>query len=230
MLADFTSSYIDLFRDLAIRYNVNIVGGSQFELAGEALYNTAFLFRRDGTIDQQRKLHITPLERRWWGVQPGETLQTFDTDRGRIAIMIGYDVEFPELGRMAFDQGAQIVFVPINVDERQAYLRLRYCAQARCIENPFYAVLSGCVGNLPDVEHADIHYAQSAILTPSDFYFSRDGVAAECQANIETVIFAELDLALLRRHQRKGTVQHWEDRRKDLYTISYRTADGRRET
>ena len=230
MLADFTPAYIDLFRGLAIRYNVNIIGGSQFELAGETLYNTAFLFRRDGTIDQQRKLHITSLERRWWGVQGGETLRTFDTDRGRIAILTGYDVEFPELGRMAFDQGAQIVFVPINVDERQAYLRLRYCAQARCIENPFYAVLAGCVGNLPDVEHADIHYAQSAIITPSDFYFSRDGVAAECQANIETVIFAELDLALLRRHQRKGTVQHWEDRRKDLYTISYRSGNGRRET
>ncbi|MDH4261378.1 MAG: carbon-nitrogen hydrolase family protein, partial [Gammaproteobacteria bacterium] len=229
MLADFTKPYVELFRDLAIRYHINIVGGSQFELDGETLFNTAFLFRRDGSIDKQRKLHITPDERRWWGVQPGESLQTFDTDRGRVAILIGYDVEFPELGRMAFDQGAQIVFVPINVDERHAYLRGRYCAQARCIENSVYVVLSGCVGNLPEVEHADIHYAQSAIMTPSDFYFSRDGIAAECQANIETVIFADLDLVLLQRQQRKGTVRNWEDRRKDLYTIHYTGQDGPRE-
>jgi predicted amidohydrolase len=229
MLADFTQPFIELFRDLAMRYHLNIVGGSQFELEGEKLYNTAFLFRRDGSIERQRKLHITPDERRWWGVQPGDTLRTFETDRGRIAILMGYDIEFPELARIAVDQGADILFVPINADERQAYLRMRYCAQARCIENSVYAVLAGCVGNLPDVEHADIHYAQSAILTPSDFYFSRDGIAAECEANIETVIFAELDLALLARHRRKGSVRNWEDRRTDLYRIRYTGPDGDRE-
>jgi predicted amidohydrolase/ribosomal protein S18 acetylase RimI-like enzyme len=226
MLAEFTKRYVELFRDLAIRYHINIVGGSQFELEGETLYNTAFLFRRDGSIDKQRKLHITPIERRWWGVQPGDALRTFETDRGRVAILVGYDIEFPELSRIAFHQGAQILFAPINVDERHGYLRARYCAQARCIENPVFVVLSGCVGNLPEVEHADIHYAQSAILTPSDFYFSRDGVAAESEANIETVIFAELDLVLLQRQLRKGTVQHWLDRRKDLYSLTYRHDGG----
>ena len=229
MLAGFSESYIELFRDLAIRYHINIVGGTQFELDGEKLYNTAYLFRRDGSIEKQRKLHIAPDERRWWGVQPGDQLRTFNTDRGKIAILVGYDVEFPEVSRIAFDQGAQIIFVPLNVDERQAYLRARYCAQARCIENPLYVVLSGCVGNLPEVEHADIHYAQSAILTPSDFYFSRDGIAAECQPNIETVIFAELDLVALQRPARKGTARHWEDRRGDLYRVTCVDDSGRRE-
>jgi predicted amidohydrolase len=224
-LAEFTPRYVDLFRSLAIKYHLNIVGGSQFVLDGTELFNTAYLFRRDGSIDTQRKMHIPPDERRWWGVQPGDGLRTFDTDRGRIAILIGYDIQFPELGRVAFDQGAQLLFVPFNSDERHDYLRIRYCAQARCIENPVFAVLSGCVGNLPEVEHADIHYSQSAILAPSDFYFSRDGVAAECQANIETVIFADVDLEMLRRQQRKGTVQNWEDRRKDLYTIQYTAPD-----
>ena len=93
-------------------------------------------------------------------------------------------------------------------------------------ERRFTWCLSGCVGNLPEVEHADIHYAQSAILTPSDFYFSRDGIAAECQPNIETVIFAELDLVALDRLVRKGTARHWEDRRKDLYRLNYSTAGG----
>ncbi len=230
MLAEFTDRYIELFRGLAIRYHINIVGGSHFEMDGESLYNTAFLFRRDGTIERQRKLHITALERRWWGIQPGDALRVFDTDRGKIAILIGYDVEFPELARIAFDQGAQMIFVPINADDRRGYLRGRYCAHARCVENPIYLVLAGCVGNLPEVEHADIHYAQSAILTPSDFYFSRDGVAAECEPNIETVIFAELDLVWLRRHQSKGTVRHWEDRRTDLYRLHYQSAEGDRRT
>lgn len=228
-LAAFTPQYLDLMRGLAIKYHLNIVGGSQFELDGDHLYNTAYLFHRDGSIAKQRKLHITPHERRWWGVQPGDALRTFDTDRGRIAILIGYDIEFPELGRMAFDQGAQILFAPTNTDERHDYLRVRHCAQARCIENPVYVVLAGCVGNLPEVEHADIHYAQSAILTPSDFYFARDGIAAECQTNIETVIFAEMDLELLRRQRWKGTVLNWENRRTDLYKLHYAEGGGVRE-
>jgi predicted amidohydrolase len=228
-LAEFTKSFVETFTNLAIKYHINIVGGSQFELDGERLYNTAYLFRRDGAIDTQRKLHITPNEHRWWGVQGGDGLGVFDTDRGRISILTGYDVEFPELARMAYDQGARILFVPSNTDERHDYLRVRYCAQARAIENPVYVVLSGCVGNLPDVDHADIHYAQSAIFTPTDFYFSRDGIAAECQENVETVIFADVDIEMLRRHRRKGTVLNWMDRRTDLYRIHYAGADQSRE-
>lgn len=226
LLAEYTPQYLDLFRGLAVKYHINIVAGSQFELDGERLYNTAYLFRRDGSREQQRKLHITPHERKWWGVQPGQHLSVFDTDRGRIAVLVGYDVQFPELARIAFAQGARILFVPFNADERNDYLRMRYCAQARCVENPVFLVLSGCVGNLPDVDHADIHYAQSAILAPSDFYFSRDGVASECQANVETVVFADVDLEMLRRQRRKGTVMNWEDRRRDLYTVHY-VVDGR---
>ena len=224
-LAEFTDRYRELFRSLAIKYHLNIIGGSLFELEGETLYNTAWFFARDGAIDKQRKLHITATERRWWGLKGGSQLRTIRTDRGDIAILVGHDAQFPELGRMAVDMGAQILFVPINTDERNDYLRVRYCAQARCIENTVYVVLAGCVGNLPEVEHADIHYAQSAIMAPSDFYFSRDGIAAECQANIETVIFAEVDLEMLRRQRRKGSALNWDDRRRDLYRIHY-TADG----
>lgn len=223
MLAELTPKYSDLFRGLAVKYHLNIVGGSQFELENDRLYNTAYLFRRDGSIERQRKLHITPHERKWWGVQPGSALQTFETDRGRIAVLVGYDVQFPELARIAFAQGARILFVPFNTDERNDYLRVRYCAQARCVENPVFVVLSGCVGNLPEVEHADIHYAQSGILAPSDFYFSRDGVASECQPNIETVVFADVDLVMLHRQRHKGTVMNWEDRRRDLYSVRYST-------
>ena len=221
LLAEYTGQYEELFRGLAVKYHINIVAGSQFELDGDRLYNTAFLFRRDGSSERQRKLHITPHERKWWGVQPGPQLSVFDTDRGRISVLVGYDVQFPELARIAFAQGARILFVPFNADERNDYLRMRYCAQARCVENPVFLVLSGCVGNLPDVDHADIHYAQSAILAPSDFYFSRDGVASECQANIETVVFADVDLEMLRRQRRKGTVMNWEDRRRDLYSLHH---------
>lgn len=221
-LTELTPEYLDLFSDLAVRFNVNIVGGSHFVLEEERLHNVSFLFQRDGSIGRQPKLHITPNERRWWGVSPGDGVEVFDTDKGKVAILVCYDIEFPELTRIAVERGARIIFVPFCTDERQGYLRMRYCAQARCIENQIYVAVAGTVGNLPQVENMDIQYAQSAIFTPSDFQFARDAVAAEGTPNVEMVVNADLDLELLERHRRAGTVQNWKDRRTDLYEVRWK--------
>ncbi len=115
-----------------------------------------------------------------------------------------------------------MIFVPFCTDERYAYLRVRYCAQARCIENHVYVAIAGSVGNLPNVESLGIHYAQSGIFTPSDIPFKRDAIAAECTPNIETVYFrgsgsgaAQEDIG------RSGSVLNWKDRRNDLYQVRY---------
>jgi predicted amidohydrolase/ribosomal protein S18 acetylase RimI-like enzyme len=220
-LAGFTERYLELFQGLSVRFNTNIIGGSQFAIEGEQLYNNAYLFRRDGTIAVQKKIHVTPSETRWWGVVGGDTVEAFDTDRGRIGILICYDVEFPELVRVLADQGVRLLFVPYNTNDRYGHNRVRTCAAARCIENHMYVVTAGCVGNLPFVENADVHYAQSAVLTPSDVEFARDGIAIEAEPNLETVLPHELDLEALRRHQRRGTVQNWNDRRRDLYRVHW---------
>lgn len=220
-LAEYTPQYLDFFTHLAIKYNINIIGGSHFTIEDDSLYNIAYLFRRDGTLGKQYKLHITPHEREWWGVKPGDKLEVFDTDRGKIAIQICYDIEFPELTRIAVEKGAQIIFVPFCTDERYAYLRVRYCAQARCVENHIYVAIAGSVGNLPFVDNLDIHYAQSGIFTPSDIPFTRDAIAAECSPNIETVIFQDIDLELLRMHKQTGSVLNWHDRRTDLYEVRW---------
>jgi predicted amidohydrolase/ribosomal protein S18 acetylase RimI-like enzyme len=198
-LAELTPRYLEFFTEMAITYDVNIIGGSQFAVENDELHNVAYLFRRDGTIERQYKIHITPSERRWWGVLPGNELKVIDTDRGRIAILICYDIEFPELARIAAAQGAHILFVPFNTNDRDGYLRIRTCAQARCIENHQYVVVSGCVGNLPFVDNADVHYA---------------------------LVVQDVDVELLRRHRLRGTVQNWNDRRRDLYRIAYRKPDG----
>jgi predicted amidohydrolase/ribosomal protein S18 acetylase RimI-like enzyme len=224
-LAELTPQYLELFRKLAIEYDVNVIGGSQFTLEDDDLYNVSYLFQRDGTIGKQYKIHVTPSERRWWGIAPGRKVEVFDTDRGKIAIQICYDVQFPELARIAARQGAQILFVPYNTEARHGYLRVRLCAQARCIENEIYVVTSGCVGNLPLVANVDVHYAQSGIFTPADVSFSRDGIAAECSANTETIVIHDLDLELLRRHRFQGVTLNWSDRRKDLYRLTFRDGE-----
>jgi predicted amidohydrolase len=218
-LAEFTPRYLELFSNLAIKYNVNIIGGSHFTLEEDSLYNIAYLFRRDGTIEKQYKIHITPNERRWWGVKPGDKIEVFETDAGKINIQICYDIEFPELSRIAVGKGAEIIFVPFCTDERYGYLRVRKCVEARCIENGVYAATAGNVGNLPFVENMDIQYAQSGIYTPSDFMFARDAIAAECTPNVETVVIHDVDLELLKRHRSSGSTLNWYDRRQDLYEV-----------
>ncbi len=220
-LAEFTPEFLDFFVDLAVKYNVNIIGGSQFVIENDVLYNIAYLFQRDGSIGKQYKIHVTPSERKWWGVFPGNKVEVFETDCGPIAIQICYDIEFPELTRIAASKGAQIVFVPFNTDTRHGYLRVRHCAQARCIENHMYVAISGCTGNLPFVENSDIHYAQSGIFTPADIEFARDAIAAECNPNVETLIIHDLDIEQLRRHKEAGSVQNWNDRQLDYYRIVY---------
>ena len=220
-LAEFTPQYLDFFGEMAIRYNLNVVAGSQFVVEDDVLYNSSYLFRRNGSIGKQDKLHITPSERRWWGVTPGDKVEVFETDCGPVAVQICYDIEFPELTRIATAKGAQIIFVPYNTDTRHGYLRVRNCALARCVENHVYVAISGCTGNLPFVENADIHYAQSGIFTPADAEFARDAIAAECNPNVETVIIHDMDLELLRRHRESGSVQNWNDRRTELYRVVY---------
>ncbi len=202
-LAKFTPDYIELFSGLAVKYNTNIIGGSHFVVEDDHLYNVSFLFKRNGEIRRQYEIHITPNERFWWGVEPGSSIEVFETDVGKISIQICYNIEFPELSRLAVERGAEIVFVSFNTDERKGYLRVRYCAQARCIENQLFVVIAGTAGNLPQVENMDIQYAQSGILTPLDFVFARDGVAAECNPNVETVVIHDVDIEVL-TSQEKG--------------------------
>jgi predicted amidohydrolase len=226
-VAAFTPDYLELMSDLAMKYNVNVIGGSQFVEEEESLYNVSFLFRRDGTIDRQYKLHVTPNEERWWGVQPGDELNVMETDRGKIAVLICYDIQFPELARFAVDRGANILFVPFNTNDRLGYLRVRACAQARAIENQVYVAIAGCAGNLPSVENADIHYSQCGIFTPSDVGFARDAIAAESTPNIETVLVHDVDVELLRRNRNQGTVRPWTDRRTDLYRVEWIGPEGK---
>ncbi len=222
-ITEYTEQYIELFTDLAVRYNVNIIGGSHFVMEDDDnIYNIGYLFRRDGTIEKQYKIHITPNERKWWGISPGDEVKVFDTDCGKIAIQICYDIEFPELARIATDMGAKIIFTPFNTEDRQGYLRVRYCAQARAVENQIYTVISGTVGNLPQTENMDIQYAQSGIFAPSDFEFARDGIVGETNPNIEMVMIGDVDLEILRRQRQSGTVNQLKDRRHDVYKVQYK--------
>ncbi len=220
-LAEYTEPLRQALLDMALKYNINIISGSIPEYRDQRLYNVSFLCRRDGTWDAQYKLHLTPDEANYWGLQGGDALRVFDTDVGKIGILICYDIEFPELSRHLVDQGMNILLVPFWTDTKNGYLRVRRCAQARAIENECYVAISGSVGNLPKVENMDIQYSQSAVFTPSDFAFPHDAIAAEATPNTEMTLIVDLDLDLLKELRQQGSVRNLERRRLDLYNVAW---------
>ncbi len=220
-ISSYTEPYVKAMQEMAMSYNINIIGGSHPTLVDEKIKNISYVFLRGGEVHQQAKIHPTPVEKFWWDMKGDDNLNVIQTDCGPIGVLICYDSEFPELARHLADQGALMLFVPFCTDERQGYLRVKYCAQARAVENQIFVATAGVVGNIPDVENMDIHYAASQIMTPCDFPFARDGIAAEAAANNETIIFADLNLDDLILARKSGTVQNFKDRRFDLYEVNW---------
>ncbi len=218
-LAGYTEAIVQRFSELAISYNINIISGSMPQVIEDRLYNVGYLCKRDGKTERYEKLHVTPDEARIWGTQGGTKIQTFDTDCGKIGILICYDVEFPELSRLMAEEGMNILFVPFLTDTQNGYSRIRNCAQARAIENECYVAIAGSVGNLPNVHNMDIQFAQSMVITPCDFSFPTNGVKAEATPNTEMILIADVDVDLLRELHQFGGVRNLKDRRTDLYEL-----------
>lgn len=221
-VADHAPALVDGMAAMAVRYNINIIGGSHPTRLEGGIFNVAYACLRDGAVIAQEKLHVTPDERDYWNLRGGAKIDAFETDCGPVAILVCYDSEFPELARRVVDQGARILFVPYATDSRQGHLRVTLCARARAIENQVFVVTAGNVGNLPNVENMDLNYAQSGVYTPCDYAFARDGVAAEADPNIETAATADLDLSALAHARAYGSVRNFHDRRSDLYTTHWR--------
>lgn len=218
-LAKHTAEIVQRFSQLAISYNINIITGSMPEIKEDVLYNIGYLCKRDGSVERYEKLHVTPDEAKVWGMSGGTEIQTFDTDCGKIGILICYDVEFPELGRLLADDGMDILFVPFLTDTQNGYSRVRNCAQARAIENECYVAIAGSVGNLPKVHNMDIQFAQSMVFTPCDFAFPANGIKAEATPNTEMILIADVDIDLLRELHQFGSVRNLKDRRKDVFEL-----------
>lgn len=222
-LTEYTPQFIERMQQMALKYNINIIGGTHPTITeDEDIQNVCYVFLRDGTVHAQEKMHPTPDERDYWGIVGGDSVDVIDTDCGPIGVMICYDSEFPEVARRLADQGARIMFVPYCTDTRQGHLRVKYCCQARTIENQCYVVTSGITGNLANVDNLDINYAHSSIFTPSDMPFARDGIAAEASENVEMVVVADLNVSTLQWARSQGAVRNLRDRRFDLYRIRWK--------
>ncbi len=199
---------VNFMSELARKNKLIIVGGTLpgYDDDKSKILNKCYVFSPNGSYNLQAKLHMTRFEKEEWFVSAGTRLRIFETDFGTFAVTICYDVEFPEIARAAGRLGAQFLVVPSCTDDRQGYLRVRYCAQARAIENQMYVIHSPLVGSIPTLPAVSLNYGQAAIYTPSDYSFSRDGLLAEGAVNQESMIIGEINLDLIEESRKSGTV------------------------
>jgi predicted amidohydrolase len=214
--------FVEMMKSAAKEHNLYVVGGTipVEDPASGVVTNRCHFFSPTGDVGFQDKLHMTRFENEEWIVSPGKRLKIFETNFGKVAITTCYDVEFPEIARAAARAGAVVLIVPSCTDDRQGFLRVRYCAQARAVENQMYVIQSSTVGSLPTVPAVSLNYGQAAILTPSDFAFSRDGILAEGIPNQETMVIGELNLKLVSDARLSGTVLPLLDSQKTAGLIS----------
>ena len=124
----------DFLGKLAKKFNMYIVAGI-YERKGPVVYNTAVLMGRDGTLKGKYRKASLPTNEIVNGLTPGDSFPVFETDFGKIGIMICYDVYFPEPARMLAFNGAEVIFLPI-------WGGILTLAKARAISNQIYLVFS----------------------------------------------------------------------------------------
>jgi predicted amidohydrolase len=107
-----------------------------YERDGRAIYNTSVLLGRDGTLVGKYRKVCLPREEIDGGLTPGKDYPVFDTDFGRVGMMICWDLHFPEVARELAARGAEVILLPIWGGNETL-------ARARAIENQLYVVASG---------------------------------------------------------------------------------------
>ena len=160
----------DVMAGVARSYGVNIAFGL-LERDGGLLYNSAVLLDRDGNIaGRYRKVQL-PLQEAASGITPGDSVPVFETDFGRVALLICQDTFFPEPAREAAVKGAELLLVPIW-GGKPALVRTRALEHGLYLAASGYDYASEVVGPLgnvldavtltgqPDVAVADIDLSQ----------------------------------------------------------------------
>jgi predicted amidohydrolase len=224
----YTEQYRAFFQRCSREFQLVILGGTHICKLGSGFVNRAFLFFPDGRIEIQDKIHLTPEEQKRWALTPGDELNVIDTKWGKWAMLTCYDIEFPELARMAAEREAALLLCPSYTDTAHGYSRVRLCAQARSIENQLFVALSGMVGTLPEERpQVDQGYCQAGLFTPCDLPFTEDGIIATGELNADSLVIGKLDFAKLQANRDAGAVAPFYDRRPDFYTRVRAVADAR---
>lgn len=200
----------------AKQYGIYLIGGSMPEKDAEGnVYNTSYIFDREGKqIEKHRKVHLFDID-----VKGGQTFKesdtltagdsdtVFDTEFGKIGVMLCFDIRFPELSRMMVNDGAKVIFVPaaFNMTTGPAHWELSF--RTRALDNQIYMV--GCAP-ARDVSAGYISWGHSIVTDPW-------GAVVDMLDEKEGILLAELDMGYEERVREELPLL--KSRRKDMYRL-----------
>jgi predicted amidohydrolase len=183
---------------LASRFGVWLVPGSMVVPGpdGESLVAQAHLFAPGGSIaGRQTQTHLGAREKAW-GLARGDSLDVFETPLGRIGLIVGEDVRYPEVARILTLQGASILIhvaaLPAPFDEEMWLASLWREVQANQVFGVEACLVGDCFGQA--------YAGRSAILAPVEMTEGERGVLAQsATTDGEQVVAAELDFDALQK-------------------------------
>lgn len=200
----------------AKQYGIYLIGGSMPEKDAEGnVYNTSYIFDREGKqIGKHRKVHLFDID-----VKGGQTFKesdtltagdsdtVFDTEFGKIGVMLCFDIRFPELSRMMVNDGAKVIFVPaaFNMTTGPAHWELSF--RTRALDNQIYMV--GCAP-ARDVSAGYILWGHSIVTDPW-------GRVIDMLDEKKGILLAELDMDY--EEQVREELPLLKSRRKDMYKL-----------
>jgi predicted amidohydrolase len=208
-------NYSEEIAKLAERYKVNISAGS-FAEKGERrkIYNASLFFNRRGEIiGKYRKTHLMNAMnyRESDSVLPGDSIAVFETDFGRVGVMVCYDLRFPELARTMTSQGAEIIFVPsafpsgLPLPPRTDHWDV--LTKCTALLNSVYVVATNQFGQ----DHGENYFGRSSVIDPW-------GTRTVQATGRQGIIYGAIDLEY-ERHV-KAILATWNNRRPELYHLS----------
>lgn len=203
-----------LHQRLAKRGGCHILAASAPAFEGDRPVNRAVLYGPGGIVGYQDKQIMTPFEREEWDVVGASGLRIFETPIGRIGILICYDSEFPLLGRILAEAGAEIILVPSCTETLSGFHRVRIGAMARALEGQCVVVHSPTVGDCDWMPALDTNRGRAAIYAPPDGFWPETGIVAQGEPDHPGWVTAEIDLDRIRQGRLHGAVRpftHWPE-------------------
>ncbi|MBM7715495.1 carbon-nitrogen hydrolase family protein [Siminovitchia sp. FSL H7-0308] len=192
---------VNYMREIASQHSTGMIVGLP-EKEDDHIYNTAIVIDKNGDIiGKYRKTHLFDFEKQWFS--PGDSCPVFDTPFGRIAVMITYDMEFPETSRIFAQKGARLILVlAANMVPYQTYQSV--FLRARAMENHVFVALANKVG----LENDHIFFGESEVIHPT-------GKTIYQSYNNELISTVDIDFA--QTNTAKGLLDYINNRRVDLY-------------
>lgn len=209
-LQKYLPRYLDTHRTLARNLGLTLLAGSFPQLTPEGFRNRAWIFLPDGKEDFQEKLVMTPFEQKMC-VDRGKRAKVFQTPVGTLGVAVCYDSEFPLIVRRMCLMGAETILVPACTDTRAGFERVTAACRARALENQCYVLQTHTVGTIEGCAALDVNTGGGAAYAPPDEGFPDDGILVRGEIDLPGLLYADLDLALIRNVRKNGQVRNYSD-------------------